>query len=72
MVTFLIAVIGRFVKRLLQGNKRGVLCLYYAIKDYNTGMSGITSVPADEKWRKWQRQSPDRLLFPYSQKFSRK
>lgn len=49
MVTFLIAVIGRFVKRLLQGNKRGVICLYYAIKDYNTGMSGITSIPADEK-----------------------
>ena len=48
-LTFAIAVCGRFVKRLLQFNFRGLLCLNTALVDYNQGMSGITSIPADEK-----------------------
>lgn len=47
--TFCMAVCGRFVKRLLEGNLIGLYCLKLALKDYDSGLTGITSLPADKK-----------------------
>ena len=47
--TFCMAVFGRFVKRLLQGNLIGLYYLELALRDYDSGLTGITSRPADKK-----------------------
>lgn len=47
--TFCMAVCGRFVKRILEGNLIGLYCLELALIDYDSGLTGITSLPADKK-----------------------
>lgn len=48
-ITLVTAIAGRIVKRTLQGNLKGIQCLCQALSDYNSGMSGITAIPSDEK-----------------------
>ena len=48
-ITFMIAVCGRFVKRILQGNSISLQMLAKALEDYNSGFEGITRKPADDK-----------------------
>lgn len=48
-LTLVTAIAGRIVKRTLQGNLKGIQCLGQALSDYNSGMSGITAIPSDEK-----------------------
>ncbi len=48
-VTFLLALLGRIVKRGIQGKTRGLYPLLWALRDYNSGLEGITAIPADQK-----------------------
>lgn len=47
--TFLIAVCGRFVKRILQGNSIDLQMLAKAYQDYGSAFEGITAKRADDK-----------------------
>ncbi len=47
--TFILAVIGRVIRRILEGNKIGIRCLNQALIDYNKGLTGITTVSSEEK-----------------------
>lgn len=47
--TFIIAVVGRIVKRIIHGNLLGIRCLNQALIDYNKGLTGITSISSDKK-----------------------
>lgn len=47
--TFILAVIGRAIRRILEGNKIGIRCLNQALIDYNKGLTGITAVSSEEK-----------------------
>lgn len=48
-LTFILAVIGRIIRRILEGNKIGIRCLTQALIDYNKGLTGITAVSSEEK-----------------------
>ena len=48
-VTFVIAVVGRTIKRIIQGKLLGIRCLNQAILDYNKGLTGLTAVSSEEK-----------------------
>lgn len=50
-LSFFVAVCGRFVKRCLQGNNLSLQMLAKALRDYNSGLQGITSIRADEKMK---------------------
>lgn len=66
-VTFSVAVIGRVIKRLCQGNLVGLHMLYFALKDYNTGLTGITEVGSDDKMQQIQayaRALPSLCIIP--------
>lgn len=52
--TFLLAVFGRFGRRILRGNTEGIRRLELAIRDHGSGLEGITAVPSDEKFRQVQ------------------
>lgn len=52
--TFLLAVCGRFVKRLLQGRLMSLQILCKALADYNSGLQGITACRADDKMKEVQ------------------
>lgn len=47
--TFIIAVVGRIVKRIIHGNLLEIHCLNQALIDYNKGLTGITSISSEEK-----------------------
>ena len=55
--TFSVAIIGRIVKRLIQLRLNGLRMLYFALKDYNKGLSIITSIGGDEKMRQIQERA---------------
>lgn len=48
-LTFLIAVIGRLVKRSISNRFSSLNVLYYAINDVNNGFEKITEIGADKK-----------------------
>lgn len=52
--TFFAAVLGRFVKRLLQGRLDAPKMLHKALLDYDSGLQGITSLRADDKMKEIQ------------------
>lgn len=52
--TFSAAVLGRFVKRLLQGRLVSLHILHKALVDYNSGLQGITACRADDKMKEVQ------------------
>lgn len=52
--TFAVAVMGRYVKRLLQGRLHALKMLNKALQDYNSGLAGITAVGADDKMKEIQ------------------
>lgn len=52
--TFIIAVIGRIVKRLCQRNLMGLHMLCLALQDYSTGLTGITKIGSDVKMQQIQ------------------
>lgn len=47
--TFAVAVLGRIVKRVIQGNLLGIRCLNQALIDYNKGLTGLTAISSEEK-----------------------
>lgn len=47
--TFLMAVLGRMIKRILQGYGKGIQYFNQALIDYNSGLSGITAISSDKK-----------------------
>ncbi len=47
--TFIVSLFGRVVKRRIQGNTIGLFSLLQAVRDYNSGLAGITAVPSDKK-----------------------
>lgn len=47
--TFAAAVVGRGIKRALQGNLLGIRCLNQALIDYNKGLTGLTVISSEEK-----------------------
>ncbi len=49
LATFMVSLLGRVVKRRVQGNAKGLFSLLQAVRDYNSGLLGITAVPADVK-----------------------
>ena len=49
-LTFITAVLGRITKSLLNGNFDGLRMLELALTDLNTGLKGMTDLPADEKF----------------------
>ena len=49
-LTFIAAVLGRITKSLLKGNFDGLRMLELALTDLNTGLKGMTDLPADEKF----------------------
>ncbi len=48
-LTFAIAIVGRGIKRTLQGNLVGIRCLNQALIDYNKGLTGLTLISSEEK-----------------------
>lgn len=63
IVTFAIAVIGRIIKRSFKFNLIGLQMLYLALKDYQSGLDGITAIGADEKMKQVQQYSKERKSF---------
>ena len=49
-LTFAVAVLGRIAKSLLKCNFNGLRMLEKALSDLNTGLGGMTALPADEKF----------------------
>lgn len=48
-MTFIVSLLGRVIKRWIQGNTTGLFSLLHAVRDYNSGLSGITEIPSDKK-----------------------
>ncbi len=49
--TFIVAILGRILKRILMWKSDSLFFLLAALRDYNTGLTGITSIPLDVKMK---------------------
>lgn len=49
--TFIMAILGRILKRVLMRKSGSLFFLLAALRDYNTGLTGITSIPLDVKMK---------------------
>ena len=47
--TFIVSLLGRVLKRRIKGNTMGLFSLLQAVRDYNSGMTGMTAIPSDKK-----------------------